>query len=61
MNILFFLESYFFFLSEFIIINTAAIKPIITKPKTTIIINEPFPQEYSDKFLIIKIFKINQI
>lgn len=61
MNILFFLESYFFFLSEFIIINTAAIKPIITKPKTTIIIKEPFAQEYNGKFLIIKTFKMSQI
>ncbi|MEY4011148.1 MAG: hypothetical protein RIT22_272 [Bacteroidota bacterium] len=53
--------SYYFFLPEFIISSTAAINPKITKPKTTIIINEPFAQEYNAKFLIIKIFKMIQI
>jgi len=51
--ILFFMQFYFFFLSEFIINKTAPTKPIITKLKTPIIINAPFPQEYSGIFPII--------
>lgn len=53
--------SSYFFLPEFIINSTAPTKATITKPNTTIIIKEPFAQEYNAKFLIIKIVKMNQI